>query len=210
MKVSKYGVYSEDVKGYHKRYKEEWKKTTKGLICDIYCSQKSHSMERKYDLPDYTMEQLYVFMTTDVNFKNLFKQWELSNFNKWKRPSIDRLDDYKPYTLCNIRLVTWKENHKKGCVDKINGINNKQNMSVYKYDKSMNLIKEYYSMAEASRDMVGNSRWVTHISEVCRNKRKTANGFKWRYKKFLEQCPYLDNRTVITKECEEQIKSEVK
>lgn len=28
-------------------------------------------------------------------------------------------------------------------------------------------------------------------------------------RKVLEQFPYLDNRTVITKECEEQIKSEV-
>ena len=40
-------------------------------------------------------------------------------------PSIDRKDDYKPYTFDNIQLTTWQQNKAKGHEDCKNGINNK-------------------------------------------------------------------------------------
>jgi len=62
----------------------------------------------------------------------------------------------------------------------------KQKKKVKKYDKETEeLIKEYNSIAEAAEDIDNNTYNLTSkrnsISAVCRNKRKTAYGFKWSF-----------------------------
>lgn len=57
-------------------------------------------------------------------------------------------------------------------------IKEKTSKSVAQIDKNTNeIIKIYPSIKEAERTM-GNQR---HISAVCKNKRKTAYGYKWKY-----------------------------
>lgn len=50
---------------------------------------------------------------------------------------------------------------------------------VLKYDRLLNLICEYPSIAEASRDT---NILSTHISRCARGKKSTAGGFIWKYK----------------------------
>jgi hypothetical protein len=42
--------------------------------------------------------------------EQLWSTYESSGYPRDLRPSVDRLDNAKPYTLDNIRLVTWREN----------------------------------------------------------------------------------------------------
>jgi group I intron endonuclease len=54
---------------------------------------------------------------------------------------------------------------------------------VYKYDLENNFIEEYNSVTEAV--LLNNIKRnnLSNIADCCRGKRKTANGFKWKYKK---------------------------
>ena len=111
----------------------------------------------------------------------LYNEWVTSGYDKYAKPSLDRIDDYKGYSFDNIQLMTWGENDTKGSLDVRNGINNKHSKAVLQYDLNGNFIKEYYSMAQAERE-TGVSH--SNISNVCQHKRYliTSGGYKWEYK----------------------------
>ena len=56
---------------------------------------------------------------------------------------------------------------------------NRFKISVLQYDLEGNFIKEYESLAKAFEET---GTTTSQISRVCKNKRKKANGFIWRYK----------------------------
>lgn len=56
--------------------------------------------------------------------------------------------------------------------------NKKRSIAVVQYDLKKNKIKEYPSMREAQRQTKIS---YIDISNVCKNKRKTAGGYKWKY-----------------------------
>lgn len=156
-----------------------YSRTLEGLITIIYNHQIGSSKKRNHNLPNYSKKELYEWITKQPNFKNLYEDWIGSNFSKNLRPSVDRLDDYKPYTLDNIGLTNWEANKEKGSEDRKNGVNNKKNTSVIQLDKDTNnVIEIYHSISEASRK-TGISR--TGISKVCIGKLETSGNFKWRY-----------------------------
>ena len=95
-----------------------YKRTIDGLISRIYYSQKGSSKRREHNPPTYSKEQLHVWMTSQVNFNNLYINWVASGYKKDLVPSVDRLDDYKGYSFDNIQLMTWREN-----LDKYNNRN---------------------------------------------------------------------------------------
>lgn len=156
---------------------KNYKKTEDGVISQIYSDQKGNSKKREHELPTYTKEQLKTWLYKN-NFKELFNTWVTSGHKTKLRPSVDRLNDYKSYTMDNIQLVTWKENEEKGNNDRKSGINNKKSKIVFKYSKENVFIKEYYSMSEAGR-RTGVS--VVSICNCCKGKHKTAGGFMWKY-----------------------------
>lgn len=59
-----------------------------------------------------TKDELFDFVlkTNSKKFEMLYLGWVAMDFHKWFKPSIDRLDSRKGYSLENIRLVTWREN----------------------------------------------------------------------------------------------------
>jgi len=97
-------------------YMKEWVKTRTGLIQKIYQHQKQASLKRNFKM-GYTLKKLREWVSAQPNFKALDWGWFLSGYNRWQRPSIDRIDSKKGYSLGNIQLMTWKENWKKGHID---------------------------------------------------------------------------------------------
>ncbi len=157
---------------------DNWRKTVKGLIFSIYSHQKSHSKARGDVLPNYTKEELYDWMTNYDGFYCLYNKWCDSGYETMFRPSCDRLNDYKPYTFDNMRIVSWFENNKKSHYDKRNGINNKNSKAVIQETKDGIFIKEHYSINQAAREVnVSDSL----IVRCCKGKRNHTAGFHWRY-----------------------------
>lgn len=55
----------------------------------------------------------------------------------------------------------------------------KRRVSINQYDKNMNFIRKWKSISDAMREVGAKS--TSNIVNVCKNKRKTAYGFKWKY-----------------------------
>lgn len=176
------------------RYCETYRRTKVGLITSIYNSQKGSSKRRGYTNPDYSRGELISWCLEQELFHALYDEWVDSNYEQLSVPSVDRLDDYKPYSFDNIQLMTWRENKKKGHFDEVIGRNKKKSKAVKQHDLNGVLIGTYHSTRHASRT-TGVSQ--AGISGVCNGKSvkkgyrsdgtprsgvpKTAGGFIWKF-----------------------------
>jgi len=151
--------------------------TIKGKIYNIYSTQKRRSKIRGMDQPNYTFQEFIEWCKTN-GFTQLFNEWKEREFIKEFAPSADRIDDYKPYTFDNLRLVTWKDNHNKFAKDMIDGVNTKQSTSINKLSLDGVFIANFKSIAIAYRS-TGVSRG--NICMCCKGQRNTAGGFVWEY-----------------------------
>ena len=158
------------------------RKTKDGLVVVIYLRQKRNAKHRKMDAPSYSKEELKEWMFSQNLFHELHKKWTESGYKRDFVPSVDRKNDYISYTIDNIQLMTWKDNSIKCARDRILGINNKKSRAVIQIDFNGNVMQDFYSMAEASRQTgIGDS----HINQVCTGKRNHAGGYKWKFKKAI-------------------------
>ena len=114
-------------------------------------------------------------------FHVLFDDWVLSGYKSDKKPSVNRLNDYEPYTLENIELVTWAENRMIAHDDFKTGKNNKLAKRILQYNLNGEFLKEHHSGVKAEKETGVNN---SCISLVCHGKLKTAGGFIWKFKTF--------------------------
>jgi len=160
------------------KIKTNWYRTKIGLSYRIYSHQKENSKRRGHNAPSYSLDEFREWLFSQNNFEYLYNNWKNCNYEKMLSPSVDRIDDYKGYSIDNISLTTWYENKKRGHQDSKNGINNKNNKSVYMIDFNFNKKKYFHSVMEASR-RTGIDR--AHISSCCNGKRKSAGGYYWEF-----------------------------
>lgn len=156
----------------------ELERTKNGLAAKLYREQRYRSRLRGHKEPSYTKEAFTQWLFSRPNFNKLYLDWVLSGYHKSFKPSVDRIDDYRGYSFDNIQLMTWQENNVKGHKDRINGINNKKSNAVIQKDLQGNIIKGFYSIAQAARETGINFR---NIHAVAKMQRKTAGGFSWHY-----------------------------
>jgi len=154
-------------------------KTREGLVRSIYYHQRSSSKSRDHLMPEYGFKEFSEWVYGQVNFDTLYLNWINSGFDTMKSPSVDRRDDYKPYTIDNLlRVCTWQENFDRHHEDRKKGVNNKSSKSVIQLTKNGEFIREFYSIRQAERET---GVFNTNISHCCSGKVKTAGGFKWGY-----------------------------
>lgn len=156
------------------KYKK-YTRTKNGVASVSYRNQKASSKRRGHKPPNYTLEELKLWMFSNPSFDTMYNKWVDSGYDKYLKPSCDRLNDYLPYTFDNMRLVTWGENNKKYNSDKKNGINTKNCSSVIRISECGEE-KRYYSISEASRD---NGISKSGISLCCKGLLKSSGGFVW-------------------------------
>jgi len=130
-------------------------------------------------LPSYTKEELQEWLFSQPLWFELYDNWVLSGFKKKLAPSIDRINYDLPYSLGNIQLMTWEENHKKGYEAVKSCVHHTQQKAVMQFGKDGSFIAEYVSIKEASRQTGINDYTIIL---VCKDERKTAGGYIWKYK----------------------------
>ena len=147
-------------------------------------------------MPNYSKQELKDWILTQPNYKDVIDNWRANNHTRNSSPSVDRKDDYLPYTLNNLKqFMSWGEHNKKSRADRKNGINNKHSKAVVGTNIKTGEIVEFYSMHEAERRLGISS---SLISGVCIGKKqkkgknkngetrysipKSAGGYKWEYK----------------------------
>lgn len=155
------------------------RRTKEGCAESLYNQHKHRCVRNGYGDVGYTKNELYEWLIAQDLFHKLFDNWVAGGYSRWDAPSVDRKDDYKGYCFDNIQLMTWKENFDKGHYDAKNGINNKHNSPVDKYDLQGVFICSYHSASTASRDTGVDS---SSIGRVCNYKQLTAGEFIWKWK----------------------------
>ena len=171
-----------DVRGNSHKYDN----TEKGVIRVIYKTQHLNSRKRGHPNPSYSKNELKIWLY-DKGFKSLYDNWVLNKFNKNLKPSIDRKDDFLPYTFDNIKLGTWEQNkqHQYDDIKKATGTSGQRCKAVLQFDKYMNLLSEYVSYSSARR-INGYS-----MERALSTHRIDRRGFIWYYKEdyntFLER-----------------------
>ncbi len=158
--------------------KIKYRRTKKGLIDRIYFNQKVHSKRRGHVMPTYSFDEFKQWINNHKNFTKLFNSWVFAEFDKNLIPSVDRVNDYLPYSINNITLTVWSKNNNRGNEDIKNGINNKMSKAIIQKTINNIFISEYYSMMEAYR-VTGICN--KSISSCCIGNSVTAGGFKWEY-----------------------------
>lgn len=153
-------------------------RTLDGLISMIYRGQVRGSKIRNHCRPNYSKKELKLWILSQPNFNDLHNQWVKSNYKKDLKPSCDRIDDYKSYSLDNIKLVTWYENRIRYFIDMKNGINKKRLTPVVQLDLDGNFIKNFNSIEDAKI----NTNKGSAVWHVCNGFNNSAGGFKWMYK----------------------------
>ena len=159
------------------KHSNSYDKTEKGVIRVMYKTQRSNSKRRGHKPPSYTKAELKEWLYKN-GFKNLFQKWKDSGYNRWMKPSVDRIDDTKGYSFDNIRLVTAQENLDHAIRDKMHGKGTQgkacKKVECYKDGK---LIAEYVSFSDACRSVGYNME-----RSIKTGKPDKKNGFVWRYK----------------------------
>ena len=173
--------------GYHvclawyRKYQLDYKRTREGWARATYHIQRKSSKFRKHPMPDYTMKEFMDWAFSQGQFEQLYSDWVDSGYSTSKRPSPDRIDDFKPYTLDNLRLVTFSENHLMGVKSSkahkaYDRVNAEQGIPVNQYTLEGKLLATYKSSYVAAQ-ATGVDQ--SSITKCCRGKAKTAGGFKW-------------------------------
>ncbi len=153
-----------------------YQRTKIGLISKIYNHQKCSSKKRNHPQPNYTRQELQDWCLEKVEFITIYDNWVNSDYDKMLRPSLDRTDDYLPYNLSRLKIVTWRGNLDKGHLDRKNGVNNKASKAVIGTHIKTKKEIRFHSMNEAGR----HGFCFKHISLCCAGKQKTHKNYIWR------------------------------
>ena len=150
----------------------KYKRTFKGFLNQIYNSQTASSKKRGHAPSEYSKEELGLWLKGHKDFQQLWGDWVLSDYEKYKRPSVDRLDDNKGYSFDNIRLVTWRVNQDAGYKN--------FEKKIEQVSKDGTVVETFDSITKAAKKLNTSHEM---ISRVCRGLygRNTHLGYSWRY-----------------------------
>lgn len=141
-------------------------------ITQTFSSIRHKSKRRGDKIPTFTKKELRDWLLEN-NLREKWIDYIESGFDKFKKPSIDRIDDFGIYEFSNMQLITWRENMIKGVNGKKHHNNCKnQNLTkpVFIWDKSGVLKKECKNYKEAA-DYLGCH--LVSISRATTGVRKT-------------------------------------
>jgi len=177
------GNFERVCKTCQEEVKKARNRTKMGLSNSIYNSQSAASRKRGHAAPTYTKDELYEWLMSQELFHVLYDNWKKSGFKKSAKPSVDREDERIGYTMENITLMTWKENHKKHHSGTHLDTNVHRARKVKQYSLDGTLLAEYSSIAEASK---ATEVLASSISSICSGKHGKSNalqskGFMFRY-----------------------------
>ena len=155
------------------------KKSLNGRLTSIYSDQRKSCIKRKMNPPTYTRHEFDQFMYNSTPYRKLHDEWKEQNYPKRLSPSVNRLDDYKTYSLDNIEVITWEEHQRKTQSDRTirKGKNKKIWRAVVQLDIEDNLIDVYENIKQTS-DFGFN---ISAVGNCCRGVVNKHKGFKWSY-----------------------------
>lgn len=163
-------------------YDRDKARTPDGLVRRIYNNQRMTTRKMGRPLPNYTFEQLCLWLDTQPEFHRLYHAWVRGGYVKDDSPSIDRLDNYQGYGLGNIQVVTWRQNLLNQKAQNISGkYLHTGSKAVRKLSIDGDPLEEFPSISIAARALGKTHAAVSNITAVAEGKWITAYGYKWEW-----------------------------
>lgn len=170
-----YGVHyycKECVKAYYQENKEKFSNRNRKFHKKYPWVKILKSIKDRCENPKNSHYKWY----GEKNIKNYLSKkdlkylWFRDKAYLMDKPSIDRKNSKKDYTLENCQFIEHKENSVKD-----------KRKPILQYDLNRTFIKEFISISEASRIL---KLQTTNISKVCNERYgyKTCGGYIWKYK----------------------------
>jgi hypothetical protein len=145
----------------------KFRKTKKGVLTNSY----GHQKQRRN--VEYTLKELHEKFLHDKKFNRIYEEWVNSGYDLQFKPTIDRINCKKTYTIENIQILSWSENRYKQRME-LKLIRAKP-IAMLKGDV---VVEKFKSVSDAVRK-TGLSQG--NISSCLTGKRKTCDGYMWRY-----------------------------
>lgn len=151
----------------------------------IFYAQCKSSKRRGHPAPEYSKNDLIVWLLSQKLYHKLHKKWRKSNYAPELAPSVDRFDDSVGYTFKNIHLTTWEYNNLKARSDQQRGFLKAGSGLRAVHQRNLNgvIIQSFISIAEASRVM---EIQASGIIAACKGIQQTCGGYKWSYAEVLK------------------------
>lgn len=90
----------------------KYESTKKGVAGVIYRRQRNSKIISRR--PSYTFYEFYDWLFSIKEFHKLYYGWVKSGYEIALRPSVDRIDETKGYSMDNIQVLVLRENIIKG------------------------------------------------------------------------------------------------
>ena len=145
-----------------------WRKTKKGVLTNMY-----DHMRRRHKV-FFSLQEFHNMFLNDKKFNRLYEEWVKSNYNKQLKPSIDRIDCRKPYTVRNIHMITWAENRFKQA--KLDGKRGRKPPVLQLLGDKV--IARFQSQRDVIKKLGINQG---NLSMVLNGRRRTVNGYRFVY-----------------------------
>lgn len=129
---------------------------------------------------DFSLSDFHKRFLADKRFNRLYREWVKSGYKKQFKPSLDRINRNKPYTVENTHMLTWEENRYK------QNMEGRSRKGIVIQLKDGVEIARYRSQREAVRQ-TGLRQGL--VSEVLNGKRSHTGGYQFVYEtpNLLEQ-----------------------
>lgn len=154
--------------------KVPYKKTKKGVLTVAHNHQRELSVRRGHPSPNYSLQQFHDQFLDCPRFDVLYRAWVDSGYNRDQKPSFDRVDCLKPYTLDNLQLMTWSENNAKGREESIKT----RSTHVAMFNLNGELLKSFDSIQAAVEFSKCDP---STIIRACQGKTDKARKYRWEY-----------------------------
>lgn len=161
---------------FNQKYRD-YRKSKDGVITQIYHQQKQSSVLRGHPLQTYSKQELYNWLVSNPKFHILFDNWVKSGYKKEFAPSCDRKSSLKPYSFDNLQLGTFAQNLKNENLEMMQGIIGRAIPVIGIFRKTGRTVS-FISASDAQRKIGVHKN---DISQCCREERKSAGGYIWRY-----------------------------
>jgi hypothetical protein len=147
---------------------QNYRKTQKGVLTNMY-----QHMKTRHEV-SFSLKEFQNRFIEDKKFIRIYNEWLKSGYNKQFKPSLDRIDNKKGYTINNTQMLSWTENrYKQSSFDGKRG--RKPRVIQLMGNK---IIKIFQSQRHCVKEL-GISQG--NLSSVLNGKRKYTNGYKFIY-----------------------------
>jgi len=147
---------------------QKYRKTKKGVLTNMYFHMKSrHNIT-------FSLGEFHKRFLEDKKFNRLYSEWGKKGYQIQLRPSLDRINNKKDYTVENTQMLTWAENrYKQSATDGKRG--RKPRVIQMFGDK---VIKVFQSQRQCVKEL-GISQG--NLSAVLNKKRNFVSGYSFIY-----------------------------